>query len=146
VWPDGLQNVRVKIKFQQLQDRWRQERPHDYQQCRVGVSGEAFIIHKALLLISTSEIQYMFSKAPTNQIPLLGKLLSDAVQTSHHWEMERTLEEETTDCLTTMIPQGQNQDISITLWVGREVGLQMRDIFNLRPTWSSSLGHLSLQL
>lgn len=65
----------------------------------------------------------MFSKAPTKQIPLLGNLVPDAVQTSHHWEMERTLEEETTDCLTTIVPQDQNQDISITLWVGREAGL-----------------------
>lgn len=104
------------------------------------------MIPKALLIISTSVIQYMFSKAPTDQIPLLGNLVSDAVQTSHHWEMERTLGEETTDCLTTMIPQDQNQDISITLWVGREAGLQLNNIFNLRPTWSSSLGHLSPQL
>lgn len=88
----------------------------------------------------------MFSKAQIRQIPLLGDLLSNAAQASLHWEMERTLGEETTDCLTTMIPQGENQDISITLWIGREVGLQMVDIFNLRPTWSSSLGHLSLQL
>jgi len=106
------------------------------------VSKGAFIIQKALLTISTLEIQYMFSKAPTNQIPLLGNLLSDAVQTSHHWEMERTLGEEMTDCLTTMIPKDQNQDISITLWVGLEAGLRLNDIFNLRPTWSSSLGHL----
>jgi len=56
----------------------------------------------------------MFSKAPTNQILLLGNIVSDAVQTSHHWEMERTLGEETTDCLTTMIPEDQNQDVSIT--------------------------------
>lgn len=82
---NGLQNVRVKIKFQQLQDKFRQERKqHSYQQSRVRVSEEAFIIQKALLTISTSEIQYMFSKAPTNEISLLGNLLSDAVQTSHH--------------------------------------------------------------
>lgn len=93
--------------------------------------------------MSTSEIQYMFSKAPNSQIPFLGNLLSDAVQTSHHWEMERTLEEDTTDCLTTMIPEDRNQDISLTLWVGLEAGLRLNDIFNLRPTWSSSHGHLS---
>lgn len=65
----------------------------------------AAIIHKALLTTSTEEIQYMFSKAPISQIPLLGNLLSDAVQTSHHWRMERSLGEPTTDCLTTMIPK-----------------------------------------
>ena len=42
---NGLQNVRVKIKFQQLQDRSRQERKEQsHQQSRVGVSEEAFII------------------------------------------------------------------------------------------------------
>ncbi len=79
----------------------------------------------------------MFSKAPTDRIPLLGKLLSDAVQTSYQWKMERELAEQTTDCLTTMIPKDQNQDISITLWIGQETGDQMIDAFKLRPTWSS---------
>jgi len=73
----------------------------------------------------------MFSKAPNNQIAFLGNLLSDAVQTSHHWEMERTLGEDTTDCLTTMIPENRNQDISLTLWVGLEAGLRLNDI--LKP-------------
>lgn len=88
----------------------------------------------------------MFSKTSISQISLLGNLLPDAVQTSHHWEMERTLGEKTTDCLTTMIPQDRNQDIFITLWVGLEAGLRLNDIFNLRPTWSSSHGHLSPSL
>lgn len=37
-----------------------------------------------LLITSTVEIQYMYSKAPTSQIQLLGSLVSDAMQTSHH--------------------------------------------------------------
>ena len=94
----------------------------------------AAIINKASLTISTEEIQYMFLKAPISQIPLLGNLLSDAVQTSHHWRMERSLGEPTTDCLTTMIPKDPTQDISITLWVGPETGDQMINIFKLRPT------------
>ncbi len=102
----------------------------------------AATISKALLTISTEEIQYMLSKSPISQIPLLGNLLSDAVQTSHHWRMERSLEEPTTDCLTTMIPKDPTQDISITLWVGPETGDQMTNIFMLRPTWSSLPSHL----
>lgn len=102
----------------------------------------AAIIHKAVLTISTEEIQYMFSKAPISQIPLLGNLLSDAVQTSHHWRMERSLGEPTTDCLTTMVPKDPTQDISITLWVGAETGDQMTNVFKLGPTWSSLPSHL----
>ena len=81
---NGLQNVRVKFEFQRLQDIFRQKMTlHSHQQDRVGVSEEAFIIQKTLLTIPTSEIQYMFSKAPTNQIPLLGSLLSDAVHSGN---------------------------------------------------------------
>lgn len=87
----------------------------------------------ALLTISTKEIQYMFSKAPISQIPLLGNLLFDAVQTSHHWRMERSLGEPTTDCLTTMIPEDPTQDISITLWVGPGTGDPMKLVTCLSP-------------
>jgi hypothetical protein len=88
------------------------------------------------------EIQYMFSNAPTAQIPLLGELLSDAVQTSQQWKAERKRSESTTECLTTLIPKGQNEDISITLWVGQVVGLELLNDFKLQPTWSALPKHL----
>ncbi len=94
----------------------------------------AAIIHKALLTISTEESQYMSSKAPISQISLLGNLLSDAVHNSHHWKMERSLGEPTTDCLSTMIFKDPTQDISINLWVGPERGDQMTNVFKLGPT------------
>lgn len=86
----------------------------------------------------------MFSRAPINEIPRLGDLLTKAVQSSHHWELERTRGEPTTDCLTTMIPEDKNQDVSITLWVGPDAGLMLNSTFNLSESWSSSRGHLSL--
>ena len=104
----------------------------------------AFTKYRALLLMRSIEIQYMFSKAPIGQILLLGDLLSKALQSSHHWAMERRLRELTTDCVTTMIPKDRSQDVSITLWVGPEAGLLLNDMFSLRKTWSSSHGHLSL--
>jgi len=100
--------------------------------------------YRALLFMPNIEIQYMFSKAPIGQILLLGDLLSKALQSSHHWIMERRLGEPTTDCVTTMIPEDRSQDVSITLWVGPEAGLLLNDMFSLRKTWSSSRGHLSL--
>lgn len=57
----------------------------------------------------------MFSQAPTSQIPLLGSLFSDAVQSSRQWAIERRVEESTTDCLTTFIPEDPIEDISILL-------------------------------
>lgn len=88
------------------------------------------------------QIQYMFSKGPTSHIPLLGNLLSDAVQASNQWKMEQRLGESTTECLTTLIPEGQGEDISITLWVGQIAGFRMLDLFKLQPTWSALPKHL----
>ena len=90
-----------------------------------------------LLTMFTIEIQYMFSKAPINLIQLLGDLLSNAVRSSYHWKMERSLGEPTTDCLTTMIPEDTTQDSAITLWIGPETRYHVIKALNLQPTWSS---------
>lgn len=96
-----------------------------------------------MLTIYTVEIQYAFTNAPTNHIPLLGDFLSKAVQTSNQWEKERRLGLPTTECLTTLIPEGENMDISITLWVGRREAVLIHDLFKLQRTWvSSSPSHL----
>lgn len=89
-----------------------------------------------------TDIQYMYSKAPTERVALLGDLLSEAVQSSRQWQMERSLEETTTDCITTLVPKNPSQDISITLWVGQEAGLRMNDVFRLVPKWTSSPSHV----
>jgi hypothetical protein len=78
-------------------------------------------------------------------IPLLGDLLSNAVQTSIQWEMEKKLGEPTTECLTTLIPEGGNKDVSITLWVGSKEGFRLIDKFNLEWAWSASPCHVSPQ-
>ena len=87
------------------------------------------------------EIQFMFSKAPTSQIPLLTNFLLDAIQNSVQWKKERELGESTTDCLTTMIPKDPDQDISISLWVGRVEGYQINDMIMLQRTWSAGHSH-----
>ncbi|EFW18096.1 predicted protein [Coccidioides posadasii str. Silveira] len=78
---------------------------------------------------------------PRSQISLLGDLLSDAVHISRQWDIERSLGKPTTDCLTTLIPKDPTQDISITLWVGQEAGLQINNTFNLVPKWTSLPTH-----
>jgi hypothetical protein len=98
----------------------------------------------ALLKVSTIEIQFMFSKAPTSQIPLLSHLLPGAIQNSQQWRKEREMGETTTDCLTAMIPEDPDQDISISLWVGRREGLQMNEMIMLQRTWSAWHNHSSL--
>nr|KMM66515.1 hypothetical protein CPAG_02854 [Coccidioides posadasii RMSCC 3488] len=78
---------------------------------------------------------------PRSQISLLGDLLSDAVHISCQWDIERSLGKPMTDCPTTLIPKDPTQDISITLWVGQEAGLQINDTFNLVLKWTSLPTH-----
>lgn len=85
----------------------------------------------------------MFSNAPIERVPLLSNLVLNAIQSSRHWEDEREIGEPTTNCVTTMIPENESEDISITLWVGQRAGLQLLEVMKLQPTWSSLLGHLS---
>jgi len=95
----------------------------------------------AFLTTYAIEIQFMFSKAPTSQLSLLSDLLPDAIQNSHQWKKERELGEPTTDCLTTMIPEDPDQDISISLWVGRKEGYQINQMIMLQRTWSAWHSH-----
>jgi hypothetical protein len=80
----------------------------------------------------------MFSKGPCTKMAHLGKVIEEGIQTSNQWKVERMRGDSTTDCLTTLIPEGENEDISITLWVGRRAGLQLLDLFNLERTWSAA--------
>lgn len=95
--------------------------------------------------MSIIEIQYMFSKAPSTHIPLLGDLIYNAVHESNQWKTERGAGEPITDCLTILIPRGEDEDMSITLWIGREKGLQLLDTFKLQRTWSAPPSHRSPQ-
>ena len=135
----------MKIDLRRLEKFQKTRRLNTCQRCKqVGVSNSVRCT-EALLIISTVEIQFMFSKAPTSQIPLLSELLPDAIQNSRQWRKERELGEPTTDCFTTMIPIDPDQDISISLWVGRREGLQMNEMAMLQRTWSAWHSHSSLQ-
>ena len=95
----------------------------------------AFSVYSADLTIHTIEIQYIFSKAACSQIPLLDGALSNAVQTSHRWELERRNGETTTDCLTIGFPENPIEDALITLWGGQAMALQLLGLLKLQHTW-----------
>lgn len=90
-----------------------------------------FIIHHTQLIISAAEIEYWCSKAPISQMWLLGERLFEAIQSSNQWKLERDLGGSTTDCLNALLPKDWSQDISITLVVGREKGVELVNKFNL---------------
>jgi hypothetical protein len=73
---------------------------------------------------------------PIKNLPILIDRLSVAIQSSEQWKWERkvfsarneTTEEsnlDRTDTLNFFVPKNRKHDISITLTVGHEVGLEM---------------------
>lgn len=72
---------------------------------------------------------------------LLGNHLFNAVQTSNQWRMERKLDQPTTLCITMMVPNDDNADISITLCIGQETAVPLIETFSLLPSWSASATH-----
>uniref|UniRef100_A0A093XC93 Uncharacterized protein n=1 Tax=Talaromyces marneffei PM1 TaxID=1077442 RepID=A0A093XC93_TALMA len=89
-------------------------------------------------------IQYMFSKAPSNSLLLLGDPLLKAIQASNQWAVDRKLEEARTGCITILIPAGKNEDVSVNILVGRVQGLEMLNTFMMERIWSASHTHQSL--
>lgn len=87
-------------------------------------------------LIETIEIDYKGSSMPTSKLPLLIDKLPAAIKSSEQWKWERKIFLENigmleanmvdrTDCLNFFVPKDRNHDISITLTVGHEVGLEV---------------------
>ncbi|RAK94952.1 uncharacterized protein BO80DRAFT_369958 [Aspergillus ibericus CBS 121593] len=87
-------------------------------------------------LIETTEIDYKGSSMPTSKLPLLIDRLPAAIKSSEQWKWERKIFLENigmleanmvdrTDCLNFFVPKDRNHDISITLTVGHEVGLEV---------------------
>ena len=85
----------------------------------------------------------MFSNAQRDQIKQVGYMLSHAVKASNLWKNESVRNETVTECLTTIIPEGENEDIAINLWVGRADGLTLLNALRMDRTWSSSYSHQS---
>ncbi|KAL2370697.1 hypothetical protein RJ035_006171 [Blastomyces gilchristii] len=74
------------------------------------------------------EIDYRCSAAQVSEMPQIGDLLFVAVQNSNQWIWERAVggtARKTTDCLNVLVPENRNQDITITLLVGHEKGLEL---------------------
>jgi hypothetical protein len=57
------------------------------------------------------EIQYILSRAASDQTSLLGDLF-DAVKSSKQWTLEERPGDLTTECRTMLVPSGVNEDIS----------------------------------
>ncbi|EAS30004.3 uncharacterized protein CIMG_08750 [Coccidioides immitis RS] len=84
--------------------------------------------HEQFSIPPARRVDFRCSAARVSEIPQIGSLLFGAIQNSNQWIWERTVggnERETTDCLNVLVPEDRNQDISITLVVGHEKGLEL---------------------
>jgi len=88
--------------------------------------------YSASLTTFTADIDYRCSEALISQMSYLGVVLFDAVQTSLQWGWERGLGGLTSDCLNAIVPKNRSEDISLTLRVGHEQGLELIEKFQLR--------------
>lgn len=84
--------------------------------------------------MSKATPKFIFSKAPIDQIPLLGEPLSSAIQTSHTWNMERTYGVPKTECMVAELSKDVTNDISITFRVGPVLGCNMINMFMLEAS------------
>jgi hypothetical protein len=62
----------------------------------------------------------------------LHESLLSAIQKSKQWKWERELGGATTDCLNILSPKNRDQDISITIMVGFEEGMQLVEDLDLK--------------
>ncbi|KAA8641397.1 uncharacterized protein ATNIH1004_001862 [Aspergillus tanneri] len=88
------------------------------------------------LIERSKQIDYKGSSMPISNLPILIDRLPTAIKSSVQWKWERRvflnnvggLEGDIldrTDCLNFFVPKDRNHDISITLTVGHEVGLEV---------------------
>jgi hypothetical protein len=87
--------------------------------------------------LTYTEIEYVFSKGQRGLFHNLGDLLFEAAETSNVWKAEDSIGETTTSSMTMMIPEGMNQDASISLWIGRKLAERVIREFKLSRTWSA---------
>lgn len=77
---------------------------------------------RPLTLIELRYPKYMFSKVPVDRLHLLGEPLCSAIQNSNYYLQEQKRGELTSDCYTSIFPKDPNEDMGITLLVGRRQG------------------------
>jgi hypothetical protein len=95
-------------------------------------------MYKALLMISPTEMKYMYTNAPASNISKLPEPFRTAVQSSRLWKWERSQENmETTGCWPSLFPKDRTQDVSFTIWYGHDDGYRLNDIFGQQLAISS---------
>jgi len=81
-------------------------------------------------MISTAEIEFAFSQAPIEKLPLLRDLIPKGIETSLLYSEERKRQEPRTGCITVFI-RPRNADGSIIITTGSRTCHAMRNALGL---------------
>jgi hypothetical protein len=90
----------------------------------------ASIIYNASLTIYTAEIEYAFSHAPKEKLPLLINLILTVIASSQLYAQERARQELRTGCITVFI-RPRKLDGSINIVTGSQACHAVRDALDL---------------
>lgn len=80
------------------------------------------------------EIKYMCTNALASDISTMPEPFRTYLQNSRLWKWERSQEPElkTTGCLSTLFPESNEHDVTVTLFVGHEDGYSLNDVYGLQ--------------
>lgn len=84
-------------------------------------------------------IQYLYSNGPRDKVHLCG-IFSKGILGSNQWQSETNEAATDTICIAALIPSGLDEDMTITLYVGRLEGSELLEQLMLRPSWSRGSG------
>jgi len=83
-------------------------------------------------------MKYVYTNAPTSYISMLPEPFRTAIENSRLWKWERNQPGlDTTGCLSTVIPKGEGQDVSFSIWCGHDDGYRINDILGLQVAISA---------
>lgn len=83
----------------------------------------------------------MYTNAPVENVPFLGEPIASSIDDSEQRKSEIAIRATHTDCISVLVPKGVKQDMSLTIWIGRELGhkiiafleLQLKETPRLQP-------------
>jgi len=68
-------------------------------------------------------MKYVYTNAPASCVLTLPEPFRTAIKNSRLWKWERSQPGlETTGCISTVIPKGEGQDVSLNIWCGHNDG------------------------
>jgi hypothetical protein len=91
---------------------------------------KSYIIYSIRLTIFIVQIEFAFSHASIEKLPVISDLILQAIRTSEQYTNERGGQEPRTDCVSMFVRPGL-QDSSIVIIIGSRAYYALRDALDL---------------